>query len=381
MRLKHLTLAALTAVLSASGAQAATFTVTNVDDAGGGSLRDAMTQANATAGADRIAFDISGAGPHVVTPASELPVLTDPVHIDGASQAGIVLDGGLVPSPDRSGPNLSRDGFMGLVIQSSGNTINGLEIRGFQRGISIGNRDGGPRAYSATGNTIRDNRIHSNERIGIDLYALGTEASVSGNVLENNDLHDNFAGVQFQAMDGGTCSGNDTQNNQIHGNVVVGLNVQTLGVSPNAPAMTGNVIRGNDVFDNGSAAGDGGISMASLAIGAHGYTPTLAGNTVVGNNIRGNAPHGLWLAAGVNDGGSALTTENRIADNTIEANAGWGVKILGALGGLPPIFEDGAVVGNVIQGNSFAGNGLGAISGGSATAVQSSSWGTIKSRF
>jgi len=135
------------------------------------------------------------------------------------------------------------------------------------------------------------------------------------------------------------------------------------------------------VFDNGSAAGDGGISMASLAIGAHGYTPTLAGNTVAGNNIRGNAPHGLWLVAGVNDGGSAETTDNRIADNTIEANEGWGVKILGALNGLPPIFADGTVAGNVFQGNSFAGNGLGEISGNSATAVEHTTWGAIKSRW
>lgn len=382
MRITKLAFTSLAAAVVAVSAQAETFTVTNSDDAGAGSLRDAMTQANAAAGADRIAFDISGAGPHVITPASPLPVITDAVHLDGESQAGIVLDGGLTPAPDRIGPTLSRDGFMGIVIQSAGSTIAGLEIRGFQRGISIGNREGGPQAYSATDNTIRDNRIHSNERIGVDLYALGPDASVSGNTVVDNDLHDNFAGSQFQAVDGGTCSGNTVEANQIHDNVMVGVNLQTVGASPRPASLSGNMIRGNTVTGNGSSGGDGGISMVALAIGSHGYTPTLSGNTVSGNQIRGNAPHGLWLVAAVNDGGSALTTDNRIADNTIEANEGWGVKILGALNGLPPIFGDGTVVGNVFQGNTFAGNGLGEIElPVNATAVQSTSWGMMKSRF
>jgi len=43
-------------------AHAATFTVINTNDAGVGSLRDAITQANLTAAADEIRFDIPGAG-------------------------------------------------------------------------------------------------------------------------------------------------------------------------------------------------------------------------------------------------------------------------------------------------------------------------------
>ena len=152
MRITRLTLTALATALVAVGVHAATFTVTSTDDAGAGSLRDAMTQANATSGADQIVFELSGAGPHVIMPSTELPAILEAVNIDGASQAGIVLDGGLTPAPDRSGPTLSRDGFMGLVIQSEGSTIAGLEIRGFQRGVSIGNR-AGPGEFSASGNT------------------------------------------------------------------------------------------------------------------------------------------------------------------------------------------------------------------------------------
>src|SRR5215212_2726267 len=54
-------------------ALAATFTVSNANDDGAGSLRAAITSANATAGADTITFDITGPGPHTIQLASALP--------------------------------------------------------------------------------------------------------------------------------------------------------------------------------------------------------------------------------------------------------------------------------------------------------------------
>jgi hypothetical protein len=59
-------------------AQAATFTVLNTNDSGAGSLRQAITSANAAAGADTIAFDIPGAGVHTITFASTLPTSRKP---------------------------------------------------------------------------------------------------------------------------------------------------------------------------------------------------------------------------------------------------------------------------------------------------------------
>ena len=62
------------------------FTVTNTDDSGTGSLRWAMEAANANPGNDTIAFNIPGTA--VITPLTRLPVLTDPVFIDGTTQPG-----------------------------------------------------------------------------------------------------------------------------------------------------------------------------------------------------------------------------------------------------------------------------------------------------
>ena len=66
-------------VLHPKVAQAATFTATNTNDSGAGSLRQAILDANANPGLDTITFGITGAGPHTIQPLSVLPTVTDPV--------------------------------------------------------------------------------------------------------------------------------------------------------------------------------------------------------------------------------------------------------------------------------------------------------------
>ena len=76
------------AFLLASHVSAATFTVTNTNDSGAGSLRKAIEDANANPGFDTIAFDIPGAGVHTITPATPLPQISEDVVIDGYTQPG-----------------------------------------------------------------------------------------------------------------------------------------------------------------------------------------------------------------------------------------------------------------------------------------------------
>src|SRR4028118_1036349 len=66
-----------------------TFTVVNTNDAGQGSLRDAITQANATAAPPHnINFAIPGAGVRMIAPLTALPPITTAVSINGFSQPG-----------------------------------------------------------------------------------------------------------------------------------------------------------------------------------------------------------------------------------------------------------------------------------------------------
>src|SRR5262249_29821477 len=66
------------------------FLVTNTNDSGTGSLRQAILDANATTnlagGPDVIQFNISGSGVQTISPSSQLPTITDPVLIDGYTQ-------------------------------------------------------------------------------------------------------------------------------------------------------------------------------------------------------------------------------------------------------------------------------------------------------
>jgi hypothetical protein len=75
-----------------STVHAATFTVTSLSDDGTtGTLRWAITQANATAGDDTIGFDGSLNG--TITLTSNLPGVTDTVTINGNGQNNTVIDG------------------------------------------------------------------------------------------------------------------------------------------------------------------------------------------------------------------------------------------------------------------------------------------------
>jgi len=150
----------------APASPAATFTVNTIADAGGGSLRWAITQANATAGHDVIQFNIAPVGVlHTIFPLTPLPWLTDPagVKIDGLSQPGatqgasppatlnlsIEIDGINCPPAGPAGAT------RGLVLQSSNDTIQGLIVNNWwESGICT---QGGPINEYAQFNLVRWN--------------------------------------------------------------------------------------------------------------------------------------------------------------------------------------------------------------------------------
>jgi len=77
------------AILSGFSAHAATFTITNANATGIGSLQQAILDANANAGSDHIVFNITTGG-LTISPGSALPTITDPVIINGATEPGYV---------------------------------------------------------------------------------------------------------------------------------------------------------------------------------------------------------------------------------------------------------------------------------------------------
>src|SRR5262249_18837242 len=77
----------------ASSAVIPPFSVTNANDSGPGSLRQAILNSNATplaalSAPNRIVFNIPGTGPFPIHLTSALPTITNPVTIDGYSEPG-----------------------------------------------------------------------------------------------------------------------------------------------------------------------------------------------------------------------------------------------------------------------------------------------------
>jgi len=122
-----------------------TYTVTNANDSGMNSLRDAIMQANGHGGFDSIVFNIPGTGMHTIPLSTPLPAITSPVSIDGYTQPGTrrntLASGGLntVLTIELTGAGLAPRMISGsgLVINADGCTISGLVINRFV-GVAAG---------------------------------------------------------------------------------------------------------------------------------------------------------------------------------------------------------------------------------------------------
>ena len=262
-------------LLGASAGVAATFTVINTNDSGAGSLRQAVIDANANAGADTIDFNIPGAGLHTIALQSALPQLSGPVTVNGFSQPG--------SSANTNGPGLGDNSVHRIEINgaaagagsyafslgaaASGSTFQGLVIQGFLTDGS-GNGGGGFFLDSSSGNTFAGNFIGTDAtglagvgNQGAGLFVVGASlgntiggmtpaarnvissnghgAIVLGNVSTSNLVQGNFIGVN--------ATGTAALSNQPSG---ISINIQGVAdtVIGGVTASARNVISGNNGY-------------------------------------------------------------------------------------------------------------------------------------
>ncbi len=322
----------------------ATFTVTNVNDSGAGSLRQAISDANAAGGADTINFNIVGAGVHTISLSSALPSITGQVTIDGSSEPGyagtplIRLDGASAGA-----------GVNGLTLLggAAGSTIRGLTITRFSTdGIQLqSGADGVTIAGNWIGTTGTGSTGIGNSNDGIESFALGTTiggiGTDDGNVVTNNGNE----GINLSA--GGVTG------HVIQGNII--------GLDPDGATGGGNADVGIAILA-GSGNTIGGTTPAArnlISMNWEGIEINSSDNIIQGNYIGTDASGTLNRGNRIGDGVQlqGASTNNRVggsavgAGNLIAFNALHGVDVVNGSGD--------QILGNVIHSNASLGINLG----------------------
>src|SRR5215204_4174522 len=335
-------------LLSAGAVRAGTFTVTNTNDSGAGSLRQAILDANANAGADQIVFNISPGGAQTITVSAALPAISDPAEIDATTQPG--YSG--VPLVQLLRGAGSGHGF---EITAGNSTIRGFVISRFAgaSGIAISGNGGNLIVNNYIGTnpvgTAGDGNFHGVSISNSSNNTIGGTTVNARNVISGNS----FSGS------GISITGANASNNVIQGNYI-GLNAAGTAAVPNGNGIclcssgADSNVTGNQV--GGTTAGAGNVIAANFGdeIEINGFGS--AGNFVKGNLIGTNAA-----------GTQAITSSGNgiviyIARNNIIGGAEAGARnvITGSSsGGFPT--GNGIVLnlmasGNVIQGNFIGTN-------------------------
>jgi len=351
-------LAAL-ALLSAAPLAAATYTVTNTNDSGAGSLRQAILDANGNAGADLIHFAIpgsdtgcDGSGVCTVAPASTLQI-NDGVTIDGDTQSGatpnsathgtnaalrIVLSGVNMPGSTMLAVGAGGTTIRGLVINNSTIGIDGLTTGDIHiEGCFFGTDASGMSAASngesiefyikTTGSTVGGPALAQRNLIGSSTE--GVSGSAAGTVIQNNLFGTDATGAAVlpqlpggNAVNIGACSEGDATDSIIDNVIGTGfaangiitqclpatiqgkhIGVDATGAVAFPPHMQYGIEPSDGSIVGGTDPGQGNVvanmSWAGI-VTAGGNTGPIRGNSIYNN---GGDPLGTGLGIDVaNDG-------------------------------------------------------------------------------
>jgi hypothetical protein len=282
---------------------ASTFTVTNTNDSGPGSLRQAMLDANANPGTDTIAFNIPGVPS--IKPLTALPTVTDPVNIDGTTQPGftgnpiVELDGTLAPGWDALVITAGSSLVKALVIDRWGRPCLQLRTRGGN--VVVGSYFG----VDVTGTVLTgcagvivetdNNRLGgttSADRNVIDTALQFIGSSAAGNNVLGNYIGTDHTGTVF--LEGTVELDYGPSNNHI-GNAVPGGGNVIAGKSSHLVtfnASSNNFIQGNYIGTDVTGTvgrfpptgGSCGVIVFEASDNLIGGTTAQARNVISGNN-------------------------------------------------------------------------------------------------
>ncbi|MGV6858948.1 MAG: DUF4347 domain-containing protein [bacterium] len=207
------------------------------------SLREAITAANGdTNSLDTVLFDIPGVGPHVITPGSALPTITDSIVIDGSSEP----DYSNTPVVEINGA--AAGDVSGLILDNNADNsvIKGLSFTGFTGAangiaISLNSADdvtlqGNYIGVKPDGSTVAGNRIGIDIGNNADRNIVGSINTGAGNLIRGN-------------TDGLIIADTSSTRNTIRGNAIYG-NVESNFALSNTDTVTPNDADDSDTGPN-----------------------------------------------------------------------------------------------------------------------------------
>lgn len=367
-------------------AKAAIIDVSNLNDAGAGSLRQAIIDADSNGpGLDTITFSVSG----IINLQSDLPGLINPAILDATTtvqagpnitlnaagrNTGLAFNGGTgiaVYGIAVTGAQTcfrANNGVTGITfgnntveggVEAHGCTNRGFDIAGASN-VTIVNASIGTNAANNIGVGISNNANNvtiggttANERV---IISGNTQQGVMVNGANNVTIKGSYIGVDKNGATQANGQDGIFVDNMVNTNVVIGGN--TVGerniISGNTQSgvktyANGVTIKGNYIGTDPTgllarANGQGGIRLESA-------NNTIGGNTAAeGNLIAGNSFQGIRI-----DGGIRNADGNNIFNNIIGqkadgsaslANNGDGIQVSGGT------ISNTTIKGNVISGNA-----------------------------
>jgi len=318
---------------------AATFTVTNANNAGVGSLRWAMTNAMASAAPREVLFNIPGAGPHVISVSQILPTITNALLIRGDTQPGFTN----TPLVQILGSAVEPAVTTGLQIPGSSVLVRGLRFTGFRlvaidiygtqapgaqiQGCVIDQNTSGISVFTPiSGNPTIGGSLASNRNVIINntsngIVILDSIATIRGNYIGVDadgvtPAGNGEYGIQLKYADGSLIEGGPAFPQVISGNKLAGI---FLSQSPGFSDFSdNNIIRGNmigtDISGTISVSNGVGIRILGGSGNVVGGTTAVARNIIAGNSASGVTIEGITFIG-------QTANENRIIGNYIGLGA------------------------------------------------------------
>ncbi|MFO0907368.1 MAG: SBBP repeat-containing protein [Isosphaeraceae bacterium] len=298
------------------------FVVSNTNDSGPGSLREALanseSEESTIAIPNRIVFNIPESDPgkdprtgaFVIRPLSELPAIFSPVIIDGYTQPGASPNTAAIDQPINAVIRIEIDGSLcerpsnGLSIYAHSTQVHGLAINSFVTKLQRG----------TTTNLLFDGAgiwVHGSDVVIAGNF-LGTDAS--GTIARANEVMA-IAVWGSNTLIGGT---DPSSRNLISGNGAAGIGI--------ASTVGNTVIIGNFVGTDRTGARGlptnlrdvAGLRLASSGMLLEGINARVGGTTAAERNvISGNADMGIGLLIAQSGSSSSSATRSIIIGNFI----------------------------------------------------------------